>query len=472
MLFNSVEFFIFLVIVFTLYWLIPRNHIKYKNLLILISSYFFYAWWDYRFLVLIILSTIVDYLCAKTIYNSKTNLKRKIFLIISILFNLTLLGFFKYFNFFLESFYDLLNQLGFTLNKWSLNIILPVGISFYTFQTLSYSIDIYRNKFKPVNNFIAFSSFISFFPQLVAGPIERASNLLPQFLTKKEINNKILIQGTRLIIFGLFKKVFIADSLAPYVDNIFLNFDSLGFITLWLGAIYFAIQIYCDFSGYSDIAIGTAKLFGFELKSNFRFPYFSRNIAEFWRRWHISLSSWFRDYLYIPLGGSRFGKLISLRNIFIIFIVSGFWHGSNWTFIFWGLVHAILYIPTFIFNTNRKYLNDLNSNLFYFPNFNELINIFTNFVFVTIAWVFFRSNSIESSFSYIIKMFNPENDFSISFKFGLIYVFIILLIDWFLRNDERLEFKYKKAEWVFFSILILLIIEKFQDYKTFIYFQF
>lgn len=472
MLFNSIEFFIFLVIVFSIYWTIPIDKLKYKNLTILISSYFFYGWWDYRFLLLIVLSTVVDYLCANKIYNTKSNKKRKLFLSISILFNLSLLGFFKYFNFFIESFYDLLNQFGFILNTWSLNIILPVGISFYTFQTLSYSIDIYRDQFKPTKDFITFASFVSFFPQLVAGPIERASNLLPQFLIKKEINNKILIQGTRLIIFGLFKKVFIADSLAPYVDKIFLNFDSLGFITLWLGAIYFAIQIYCDFSGYSDIAIGTAKLFGFELKSNFRFPYFSRNIAEFWRRWHISLSSWFRDYLYIPLGGSRFGKLISLRNIFIIFIVSGFWHGSNWTFIVWGLIHAILYIPSYIFNTNRKYLNDLNSNLYYFPSISNISKILTNFIFVTIAWVFFRSSSVESSFNYIKKMFSIENDFSISFKFGLLYVFLILLIDWFLRNDERLEFKYKKSEWVFFSILILLVIEKFQDYQTFIYFQF
>lgn len=338
MLFNSIEFLIFLPSVFILYWFVFNKNLKLQNTLILISSYLFYGWWDYRFLCLIFVSTIVDYFAGINISNQNSNHKRKLFLWFSIVFNLGILGFFKYYNFFIDSWLELLSSFGYEIKSiYTLNIILPVGISFYTFQTMSYTIDIYRGQLKPTRDFISFASFVSFFPQLVAGPIERAKNLLPQILGRREFQYKQGIQGLRLILWGMFKKVVIADSLAPTVNKIFRDYELLDGGILWLGLIYFAIQIYCDFSGYSDIAIGISKLFGFNLMTNFKFPYFSRNIAEFWRRWHISLSSWFRDYLYIPLGGSKNGKSKSLRNIFTIFLVSGLWHGANWTFIFWGL---------------------------------------------------------------------------------------------------------------------------------------
>ena len=300
MLFNSIEFLFFLPVVFVLYWFVFSKNLNTQNSVILLSSYFFYGWWDYRFLSLILLSTIVDYLVGLNISKQGSKKKQKLLLLCSVLFNLSVLGFFKYYNFFVDSWVDLFSSLGYQIKSvWTLNIILPVGISFYTFQTMSYTIDIYRKKLKPTKDFISFASFVSFFPQLVAGPIERASNLLPQILKKRVFEYEQGIQGLRLILWGMFKKVVIADTLAPMVDNIFGNYQDLGGGVLWLGAVYFAFQIYCDFSGYSDIAIGTAKLFGFELMSNFRFPYFSRNIGEFWRRWHISLSTWFRIiYIY------------------------------------------------------------------------------------------------------------------------------------------------------------------------------
>jgi D-alanyl-lipoteichoic acid acyltransferase DltB (MBOAT superfamily) len=299
---------------------------------------------------------VVDYFVGLKIYDTSDKKTKKSYLWISILFNLGLLGFFKYFNFFIDSWIDFLAAFGYEhQSTWTLKVILPVGISFYTFQTISYSLDIYFKNVKPTKDFISFASFVSFFPQLVAGPIERASNLLPQILKRRIFKYEQGVHGLRLILYGMFKKIVIADSLSWRVDSVFNNYQNLDGGVLLLGLIYFSFQIYCDFSGYSDIAIGTSKLFGFELMSNFKFPYFSRDIGEFWRRWHISLSTWFRDYLYIRLGGSKGGKLLSIRNIFIIFIVSGFWHGANWTFIAWGMIHAILYIPLFLIGKNRKY---------------------------------------------------------------------------------------------------------------------
>ena len=405
MLFNSIEFLFFLPVVFVLYWFVFSKNLNTQNSVILLSSYFFYGWWDYRFLSLILLSTIVDYLVGLNISKQGSKKKQKLLLLCSVLFNLSVLGFFKYYNFFVDSWVDLFSSLGYQIKSvWTLNIILPVGISFYTFQTMSYTIDIYRKKLKPTKDFISFASFVSFFPQLVAGPIERASNLLPQILKKRVFEYEQGIQGLRLILWGMFKKVVIADTLAPMVDNIFGNYQDLGGGVLWLGAVYFAFQIYCDFSGYSDIAIGTAKLFGFELMSNFRFPYFSRNIGEFWRRWHISLSTWFRDYLYIPLGGSQEGEWKSIRNIFIIFLVSGFWHGANWTFVFWGLFHSILFLPSFIFKTNRKYTTSIIAENTLLPSPKEFIQVITTFTLVTIGWVFFRSETITDAFSYLNQM--------------------------------------------------------------------
>jgi alginate O-acetyltransferase complex protein AlgI len=432
----------------------------------------FYGWWDYRFLSLIFLSTAVDYAIGLNIPKQDSKKNQKILLWCSVLFNLSVLGFFKYYNFFVDSWIDLFKSVGYEIKSvWTLNIILPVGISFYTFQTMSYTIDIYRKKLEPTKDFISFASFVSFFPQLVAGPIERASNLLPQILKKRQFNYNQAIQGLRLIIWGMFKKVVIADSLAPIVDNIFSNYQDLGGGVLWLGAIYFAFQIYCDFSGYSDIAIGTSKLFGFEIMSNFKFPYLSRNIGEFWRRWHISLSTWFRDYLYIPLGGSKEGKWKSLRNIFIIFLVSGFWHGANWTFIFWGLFHSILFIPSFIFNTNRKYTNSVISENTVLPTIKEFSQIGITFLLVTIGWVFFRSQTIVDSFSYLNQMVS-NFDIPNQFRVQLVYVLLIFTLDFIIRKNERLKVEYFKYDWVLFSILIVLILEKFGNYKEFIYFQF
>ncbi|SDS73164.1 D-alanyl-lipoteichoic acid acyltransferase DltB, MBOAT superfamily [Maribacter dokdonensis] len=475
MLFNTIEFFIFLPTVFVLYWFVFPKNLKYQNLLVLVSSYVFYGWWDYRFLSLIFLSTVIDYFIALEMEKSDKERKRKQLLGASMVFNLGMLGFFKYYNFFVDSWVYAFQTAGFEMeHTWTLQIVLPVGISFYTFQTMSYTIDVYRKNLRPTKDFISFASFVSFFPQLVAGPIERATNLLPQILKKRTFSYEKGVQGLRLILWGLFKKVVIADSLAPLVNDIFENYGAYDGGTLLLGAIYFAFQIYCDFSGYSDIAIGVSKLFGFELMSNFKFPYFSRNIGEFWRRWHISLSTWFRDYLYIPLGGSRNGKWASLKNIFIIFIVSGFWHGANWTFMIWGLIHALLYIPSFIFNTNRKYLSYGVAENKVLPTLKEIFQMGTTFFCVTIAWVFFRSNSLGDALSYISKLFldfmMPQSKLQ-----GIGYVIILMTLEWGLRNDERLTVisKYVIVRLLFYMFIAFQVLRFFGVVQTdFIYFQF
>ena len=476
MLFNSIEFLLFLPTIFILYWFVFNKNLKYQNTLILVSSYVFYGWWDYRFLSLIFLSTIVDYVIGLSISNQSSKKKQKLLLWGSVLFNLSVLGFFKYYNFFVDSWVELFSSLGYEIKSiWTLNFILPVGISFYTFQTMSYTIDIYRKKLEPTKDFISFASFVSFFPQLVAGPIERASNLLPQILKKREFQYDQVIQGLKLILWGMFKKVVIADSLAPIVDDIFSNYQDFGGGTLWLGAIYFSFQIYCDFSGYSDIAIGTSKLLGFELMSNFKFPYFSRNIGEFWRRWHISLSTWFRDYLYIPLGGSQEGKWKSIRNIFIIFLVSGFWHGANWTFIFWGLFHSILFLPTFMFNKNRNYTSSIIAANTLLPSLKEFISVGTTFLLVTIGWVFFRSESIGDSFSYLTSMISNINIVThLSPKINF-YILVLVLVDWTQRFDERNLFvTFPKLIFrIFVIICVFLILINFKkESQQFIYFDF
>jgi D-alanyl-lipoteichoic acid acyltransferase DltB (MBOAT superfamily) len=336
---------------------------------------------------------------------------------------------------------------------------------------MSYVIDIYNKRLEPTKDIISFASYVSFFPQLVAGPIERATNLLPQIMKRREFQYKQGVQGLRLILWGMFKKVVIADSLAPIVDNTFSNYQDFGGGTLWLGLIYFSFQIYCDFSGYSDIAIGTAKLFGFEIMSNFKFPYFSRNIGEFWRRWHISLSTWFRDYLYIPLGGSQEGKWKSIRNIFIIFLISGFWHGANWTFIFWGLFHSILFLPSFILSTNRKYRNSIIAETTFFPTIKEFLEVGTTFILVTIGWVFFRSETIWDSFQYLNLMIF-EIDAPMSMRSNLLYVFILISLDYLFRKDCRL-YKYPKFKtFIYLFQIVLVIIYFFKLNSNFIYFQF
>ena len=483
MLFNSLDYFIFLPIVFTLFWLMGRDKPKIQNGILLIASYVFYGWWDYRFLSLIVFSTFVDFFVGKAIYKSSDQKVKTSWLWISIVFNIGLLGFFKYYDFFIDSFVDAFLFAGLEIeNVWTLNIILPVGISFYTFQTLSYSLDIYKGKLKPTHDLLAFATYVSFFPQLVAGPIERASHLLPQIARVKRFKYAQAVEGLKLMLWGLFKKVAIADSLALMVDDIFVNYTVYPSTTLILGAIFFGFQIYCDFSGYSDIAIGTAKLFGIELMSNFKFPYFSRSIAEFWRRWHISLSTWFRDYLYIPLGGSRGSRSKAIRNIFVIFLVSGLWHGANWTFVIWGLFHALLFLPSFYFNTNRKHLD----NVELFRSAKTFVieggQILIVFIWVMLSWVFFRSESLVDAFSYLQRMlldfsywtYNHPRGYRMWDYYVLLGGFVIF--EYVIRKDERnpLNFNNRIIRLMSYIILVLLIIMFYDDAmdRSFIYFQF
>jgi D-alanyl-lipoteichoic acid acyltransferase DltB (MBOAT superfamily) len=478
MLFNSIDFAIFLPIVFILYWFVTYKNLKLQNLLIVISSYIFYGWWDWRFLSLILFSTILDYSIGISLSKQVNQNKRKMLLWISILMNLGFLGFFKYYNFFLANFMTAFSFFGTEINANSLNIILPVGISFYTFQTLSYTIDVYKRQLETTKDFIAFSAFVSFFPQLVAGPIERATNLLPQFYKKRIFDNCKSVDGSYLIIWGLFKKIVIADSCAIYSNEIFSKYESMNSFSLLVGAIYFSFQIYGDFSGYSDIAIGTSKIFGIDLKRNFAFPYFSRDIAEFWRRWHISLSTWFRDYIYIPLGGSKVSKLQSFRNIFIIFLVSGFWHGANWTFIIWGLLNALYFIPLFLTNRNRNNLDTVSKGKI-FPSFYELISMTTTFFLVIIAWIFFRADTVSIAINYIKKLF------SFNFENGLQYLSIeryapelmililyFVIVEWNTRENEHPFF----GKWLNFKLILTLIgliaLGVYSNVNDFIYFQF
>jgi len=478
MLFNTLDFAIFLPIVFILYWFVTKRNLKVQNLLIVIASYFFYGWWSKRFLVLILFSTVLDYFVGRFLSNSNEKFKRKLMLVLSLVVNLGFLGYFKYYNFFLDNFIAAFSLFGEEIQPNTLNIILPVGISFYTFQTLSYSIDVYRRKLEPTKDFIAFAAFVSFFPQLVAGPIERATNLLPQFYKKRKFDYTQAIDGMRQILWGLFKKVVIADNCAQYADMIFNNYTEYSGGYLILGAIFFAFQIYGDFSGYSDIAIGTARLFGFNLKKNFAFPYFSRDMAEFWRRWHISLSTWFRDYLYIPLGGSKGGIWKKIRNIFIIFVVSGFWHGANWTFIIWGALNAIYFIPLLLTKTNRINTDDVAQGKF-LPSIKEFLSMLLTFTLVVLAWVFFRSPSVSDAFAFLNGIFNFEQ---VAFPPKLplaifILIFIQLFIEWIQRSKQHgLEMNSENIprifRWLIYLILSMLVLAYLGKGTTFIYFQF
>jgi len=477
MLFNSIEFLCFLPVCFILYWFVFKESIQLQNLFVLIASYFFYGWWDYRFLGLILFSTLVDYGVGLQLSKTTKGTPRKWLLGLSLTVNLGLLGFFKYYNFFIDSWVTAWGQLGVEMHQSTLYIILPVGISFYTFQTLSYTIDVYRNQLKPTSNIINFAAYVAFFPQLVAGPIERAKQLLPQFSRKRIFNEEQAISGLHLILWGLFKKVVIADSCATYVNAIFDNYQEHNSLTLLLGAVYFAFQIYGDFSGYSDIAIGTARLFGFDLMRNFKYPYFSRDIAEFWRRWHISLSTWFRDYLYIPLGGSRGSRGQQLRNVFIIFLVSGFWHGANWTFIVWGALHAIFFIPLLLLNSNRKYLGEV-APYHHLPSIKEGLAMTITFFMTTIAWIFFRADTVGDATNYIVRLFS-EGGFKPTYlsieRYSveiLLLIGVFLLFEWFHRTKEH-PFG---GRWNFikltFVILMLLTLGVYSDHQQFIYFQF
>jgi len=477
MLFNSIDFAIFLPIVFLLYWFVANRNLKFQNALLLLSSYVFYGWWDWRFLSLIIFSSFVDYFVGLGLLKYNSTNKRRILLLVSIVVNLGFLGFFKYYNFFVDSFVDAFTFFGRDIEANRLNIDLPVGISFYTFQTLSYSIDVYKKKLKPTKDIIAFFSFVSFFPQLVAGPIERATNLLPQFYNKRHFIYSKAVDGMRQILWGLFKKVVIADNCAEYANQIFNNHHDYSGSTLFLGAILFAFQIYGDFSGYSDIAIGTSRLFGFNLMQNFAFPYFSRDIAEFWRRWHISLSTWFRDYLYIPLGGSRGNIWKKVRNIFIIFVVSGFWHGANWTFIFWGFLNALYFLPLLLLNRNRVHTNDVGINR-YLPSLKELFQILITFILTTLAWVFFRADSITIAFQILNEVFSSSivNSFELFPSKVIILLILFICAEWISRQNkyalEPIDNIPKVPRFFVYSILIMLILVHSGKQQDFIYFQF
>jgi len=472
MLFNSIEFILFLPIVFCLYWFVFQKSLRWQNAFVVLASYTFYGWWDWKFLALIIFSSVADYLIGREIGRSSIDKKRKQLLITSLLVNLSVLGFFKYCNFFIDSFIDAFEFLGLGMNRMSLNIILPVGISFYTFQTLSYTIDVYRKKLEPTNDVFAFFAFVSFFPQLVAGPIERAKNLLPQFVQKRKFDLVLAKDGLRQMLWGLFKKVVIADNCAIAANDIFANYGDMSGSTLVLGTIFFTIQIYGDFSGYSDIAIGCARLFGFNLKKNFDYPYFSRDIAEHWRRWHISLSTWFRDYLYIPLGGSKNHKI---RNVFIIFVVSGFWHGANWTFIFWGFLHALYFLPLLLTNSNRKHLDPIPYDRL-LPSFTDFLKISLTFGLLCFAFIFFRSESMLDAFNYIKGILNTSIFERPLYLATLPFIFVLMTIDWVMRRKEhplQIQNIHKIGRWSIYYLLIGCILYfKPKTPVEFIYFQF
>ncbi|MFA0964511.1 MBOAT family protein [Roseivirga sp. BDSF3-8] len=474
MLFNSIDFAIFLPVVFGLYWFVLNKNLKVQNLLIVVASYVFYGSWDWRFLFLIVLSTGIDYSIGIALAEEDRKGRRKLLLWCSLLANLGILGFFKYYNFFIDNFITAFTFFGSRPDVRMLDIILPVGISFYTFQTLSYTLDVYQHKMTPTRDFVAFSAFVSFFPQLVAGPIEKASHLLPQFYKKRTFDYAFAVSGARIIVWGLFKKMVVADNAAIIVDGIFTNYEAQSSLALVLGAVLFAFQIYCDFSGYSDIAIGTGRLFGFDLMTNFLFPYLSPNISEFWKRWHISLSTWFRDYVYIPLGGSRISQAVALRNIAVVFLVSGFWHGANWTFIVWGGIHAMLYIPVFM---KRKASTTLATTPHMAATLGKTL---INFIIVTLAWVYFRSDSVGMANDYLIRMFSGGGKaayFLISSKYMLITAIsfgsILLLL-----AVETYAFRRQQKEVLLDSRLLLglclmiLFVGALKNHANFIYFQF
>jgi D-alanyl-lipoteichoic acid acyltransferase DltB (MBOAT superfamily) len=481
MLFNSLSFAFFLPLVFILYWFVSRKNLRYQNILLVVASYFFYACWDWRFLFLLVFSTVLDYFSGIKMAEAKNQQVKNFWFWFSISVNLGFLGFFKYYNFFIAEFAKAIANLGFQINPWTLEVILPVGISFYTFHGLSYVIDIYKNKIKVERNFIDYSLFVSFFPLLVAGPIERATHLLPQIKKKRTFDFGYAADGLRQILWGLFKKIVIADKCAEYANEIFNNSGDYSGSTLFLGAIYFAFQIYGDFSGYSDIAIGTAKLFGIDLLRNFSFPYFSRDIAEFWRRWHISLSSWFRDYLYIPLGGSHGGMWMKIRNTFIIFVFSGFWHGANWTFIVWGLLNALYIMPSIIFNTNRSNL-DIVAQGKYFPTLKEFFQVTLTFCLTVLAWIFFRANDLTHALSYVSDLFSwslfalPTKMPSNNNTFVMLAFFLI--IEWLGREQPfalaKLGLKWNRPiRWTFYYAIIVIIFYCVDSKEQqFIYFQF
>ena len=482
MFFNSLSFAVFLPIVFVLYWFVFNKNKASQNAVLIVASYYFYSCWDWRFLFLLVFSTFLDYYTGLRIEKGKTEWGRKFWFWLSIIVNLGFLGVFKYYNFFASSLSESLNAVGLSTSPLLLNVVLPVGISFYTFHGLSYVIDIYLKRIKAETNFVDYSLFVSYFPLLVAGPIERATHLLPQVKIKRHFDFEKAKEGVYQFLWGLVKKVVIADTCATYANAIFDYHSSMNSLSLILGAVYFAFQIYGDFSGYSDMALGMSKLFGIDLLRNFNYPYFSRDIAEFWRRWHISLSSWFRDYLYIPLGGSKGGMWMKIRNTFIIFLVSGFWHGANWTFIFWGLLNAIYIMPSIITGTNRKNMEIVAKGRF-LPTFKELISITATFLMAAFAWIFFRAVDLSHAFDFIAEMCSPTlfaiPEFPKIGKAMLILGLtgIFMLVEWIGRENQyaiaALGLKWPRIlRWGMYYLIMIAIFIFAGEEQEFIYFQF
>ena len=477
MLFNSIAFLIFLPIIFILYWCVFNKNYKFQNMLLLAASFYFYGCWDWRFLFLLVFSILLDYFSGIQIENSKTKKQATFWLVLSIGINLGFLGFFKYYNFFIENFAELLKTFGFGVNMWMLKVILPVGISFYTFHGLSYVIDVYKKRIPAERNYVDYAVFVSYFPLLVAGPIERATHLLPQIQRKRSFDYERAKDGMAQILWGFFKKMVIADNCAPIVNEIFTNYHTESASNLVLGAVLFAFQIYGDFSGYSDIALGTSRLFGIELLKNFSYPYFSRDIAEFWRRWHISLSSWFRDYLYIPLGGSKGGLWMKIRNTFIIFLVSGFWHGANWTFIIWGGLNALFFLPLLIAEKNRHHLEVVAMGKI-IPSFREIFSILITFALTCFAWIFFRAASVSDAIGYIKGIFSPSLfSFPAAFHPVLAGLIIFMLgMEWMNRTHDY-GLKVQERKWWIQAVIYIVVAYLTLNFANFgsnefIYFQF
>ena len=477
MLFNSTEFAVFLPIVFLLYWFVFNKNLKLQNLFIVVASYVFYGWWDWRFLFLIAFTSLCSYFAGILIGKYRQDPKKaKAVNVSSIVVNLLILGVFKYYDFFASSFANAF--LGGRTEGLLLHVILPVGISFYTFQALSYSIDVYQDRIEPTRDVIQFFAFICFFPKLVAGPIERATNLLPQFANKRVFDYETGVDGLRQILWGLFKKMVIADNCAVYVNQVFSTYQTQNGSTLLLAAIFFAFQIYGDFSGYSDIAIGTAKLFGIRLMRNFNFPYFSRDIAEFWRRWHISLTTWFRDYVYIPMGGSRCSKARIIRNTFVVFLLSGLWHGANWTFIAWGAYHAVLFLPLILLGKNRRHRDTVAEGR-WFPSLKEVGQILLTFILVVLGWILFRADSMGVAWDYYGHLFSssiisrPDAHGVTGFSLAII---VMILVEWIQRGRahglEIGSIRNGLIRYVICIVLVFVILMLGGHTENFIYIQF
>ena len=494
MLFNSFEFLVFLPIFFLLYWWVfdylikdTKHQLLFQNLLVVAASYLFYGWWNWRFLLLIAFTSLCSFFSGIAIEKSSTKRYKTFWMILNVVINLFILGVYKYYDFFVTS---LANALNINAETHLLHLVLPVGISFYTFQALSYSIDVYRGKLEPTRDIVSFFAFLSFFPQLVAGPIERATNLLPQFLKKRSFNYSKAVDGLRQILWGMFKKVVVADNCAVFVDTIFGNLDAHNASTLAIAAILFSFQIYCDFSGYSDIAIGLGKLFGIDLMRNFNVPYFSRDIAEFWRRWHISLTTWFRDYVYIPLGGSRptdkqgvaleglNKKAVVVRNTFVIFLLSGFWHGANWTFLLWGFFHAVLFLPLILLEKNRKYTNVVAEGRL-LPSFTDFLRMLSTFILAALGWIIFRADNIDIVTSYLTRLFDYTL-WEVPYLTNKVFIFLPLIImiisEWLHRGCEHgftlSGVKNKAIRYVLYFSLTFLVLINMGPEQSFIYFQF